>query len=58
MFFFLFFNVLQIFNLTMKPTIQSASVGAKRAFSAVASATTPQSMRCASYEMRCQSSKC
>ena len=42
-------NALQIFKLTVKLTIQPASVEAERAFSARGPfATTPQSMRCAS----------
>ena len=56
---FTLFNALQIFKLTMKLTTQPASVEVERAFSACGFfATTPQSMLCASYEMRCQSSKC
>ena len=43
------FNALQIFKLTIQP----ASVEVERAFSAYGLfATTPQSMRCASDEMR------
>jgi len=53
---FTLFNALQIFKLTVKLTIQPASVEAERTFGACGLfTTTPQSMRCASHEMRCQS---
>jgi len=56
---FTLFNALQILKLTKKFTIQPASVKAERVFGACGLfATTPQSMRCASQEMRGQSSKC
>jgi len=55
---FTLFNALQIFKLTMKLTIQPASVETERAFGAGGLfAMTPQSTHCASYEMCCQSSK-
>jgi len=56
---FTLFNTLHVFKLAMKLTIHPASLEAVRAFCPCGRfARTPQSMRCASYEMRCQSSKC
>ena len=55
---FTLFTTLQIFKLTMKLTIQPASVKTDGHSVHVGSATIPQLMRCASYEIRCQSSKC